>query len=400
MEQKSNKLIITRLDNRILTAWIENGKTVQMSLEDGNGSSLNNIYIGKVKNIVKNINAAFVELENGKMGYYSLTENRNHLFVRPHKSNSLREGDEIIVQVSRDAVKTKAPVLSCYLNFTGRYSVLTLGKNTIGFSAKIKEESWKKEIRPLLLDVKDDDFGIIVRTNAKDMPKETLLHEVKDLKYQKEKLLNDACYRTCFSCLYQSFPAYVAGIRDTYTESMDEIITDDPVCHRALETYLKEQQPEDAGKLRFYQDPMLSLFKLYSLESAMEQAVSEKVWLKSGGYLVIEQTEALSVIDVNTGKYDGHKNMADTVLKINLEAAKEIAYQLRLRNLSGIIVVDFIDMERQADKDTLLDTMGKLTARDPVKTTVIDMTKLNLVEITRKKVKRPFYEQLKNCQGD
>ena len=148
------------------------------------------------------------------------------------------------------------------------------------------------------------------------------------------------------------------------------------------------------GRLSFYSDALLPLGKLYSLENAFEKALGKNVWLKSGGYLVIEPTEAMTVIDVNTGKYSGRKNMQDTIYKINMEAADEIGRQLRLRNLSGIIIVDFIDMEREEDRKTLLAHLGDVVSKDPVKTTVVDMTALNLVELTRKKVRRPLHEQV------
>ena len=175
---------------------------------------------------------------------------------------------------------------------------------------------------------------------------------------------------------------------------MEEILTDQKDAHGRILDYLEHNQPEDKNKLRFYQDPLVSLTNLYSLKNAMEQACQKRVWLKSGGYLVIEPTEAMVVIDVNTGKYSGKKNQADTIRTINLEAAKEICRQLRLRNLSGIIMVDFIDMKEEEDKALLMERLREFAAADPVKTTVVDMTALNLVELTRKKGKKPLWEQL------
>ena len=153
-------------------------------------------------------------------------------------------------------------------------------------------------------------------------------------------------------------------------------------------------QKEDADRLTLYEDSLLPLSKLYSLETAFEKALGKNVWLKSGGYLVIEPTEAMTVIDVNTGKYSGRKNMQDTICRINMEAADEIGRQLRLRNLSGIIIVDCIDMEREEDRKALLAHLGDVVSKDPVKTTVVDMTALNLVELTRKKMRRPLHEQV------
>lgn len=146
------------------------------------------------------------------------------------------------------------------------------------------------------------------------------------------------------------------GPSDTYKEDLSEIVTDDPILHEKIQDYLEQYQKEDLDKLRFYQDPVLPLIKLYSLESALDGALKERVWLKSGGYLIIQPTEALTVIDVNTGKFDGRRQKQDTFLKINLEASKEIARQLRLRNISGIIVIDFINMEDDACRRQLMET--------------------------------------------
>ena len=171
-------------------------------------------------------------------------------------------------------------------------------------------------------------------------------------------------------------------------------MTDDEELYQELQAYLKESQPEDLDKLRWYQDPLLPLKSLYRLNRAVEEATSPRVWLKSGGYLVIEPTEALVVIDVNTGKYAEKKTMSETILKINLEAAREIGRQLRLRNLSGIIIIDFIDMKEEEHRRQLLKELEEVVRRDPIKTTVVEITRLNLVELTRKKLHRPLYEQL------
>lgn len=390
-----NKAVITRWNDQLLTALVSDREVLQLSLEDESERSiLNNIYIGKVKNIVKNINAAFVDIGDGRMAYYSLTENRIHHYTGAHPGAKLCAGDEIIVQVARDAVKTKDPVLTSQLNFTGKYCVLTVGKNIIGFSAKIADEAWKQELKPLLEEKKEEDFGIIIRTNAREAETSMILEELNTLKALYRKIMELGTYRTCYSLLYEAVPSCVSSIRDTYAGYMEEIITDDPEVHQLLEQYLKESQPEDLGKLRLYQDSMVDLIKLYRIETAMEEALHKKVWLKSGGYLVIETTEALSVVDVNTGKYAGKKNLRDTIMKINLEAAEETARQLRLRNLSGIIIIDFIDMELEEDQKLLLSKLSEWCRKDPVKTTVVDITKLNLVEVTRKKLRRPLHEQV------
>ena len=389
-----NRLIITRMEKRVLTALAEESRIVQLDMEEEGGSLIGNIYIAKVKNIAKNINSAFVDVGNGQMAYYSLTDNKEHHFTVPGRKGGLKVGDEILVQVSKDAVKTKDPVVTGNLSFTGRYCVLTAGKNQISFSSKIASQSWKQQIRPLLEEEKEEGFGFIIRTNAWNASQEQIITELKQLKRQYRTIMETASFRTCGSLLLENEPPYISRLRDTYAEAMEEILTDDPEIHECLTRYLTVHQPEDLGKLRLYSDPMVSMTKLYQLEKAVEDALSNHVWLRSGGYLVIEPTEAMTVIDVNTGKYSGKKNLHDTIMKINLEAAEEISRQLRLRNLSGIIIVDFIDMEEEEDQKLLVKTLSAYCSRDPVKTTVVDITRLNLVEITRKKIRRPFYEQM------
>ena len=390
-----NKLLITRVDGRILTVLTEDSRAIQMEYEEEEASLLGNIYIGKVKNIVKNINSAFVEIGKGQMAYYSLSDNKVHHFAVPQERRELREGDEILVQVARDAVKTKDPVVTANLSFTGHLCVLTAGKNQISFSSKIRSQEWKDQMKALLEPEKEDEVGIIVRTNAAEAEPEAVIGELRQLKTQYHQILENGAHRTCYSKLYEAYPSYINRIRDTYITSMEEIVTDDKEIYGQLKQYLHENQPEDENRLRLYEDAMLPLAKLYQIDKAMEEALSTHVWLKSGGYLVIEPTEAMTVIDVNTGKYTGKKNKRDTILKINLEAAAEISHQMRLRNLSGIILVDFIDMEEKEDQELLMKTLAVQCARDPVKTTVVDMTRLNLVEITRKKIRKPLHEQVR-----
>ncbi len=387
-----NKLVITRWNGRILTALLSEGKAVEIGLE-ADDSILGNIYIGKVKKMVRNLNAAFVDFAEGRTGYYSLTDNPLPLFADGHEGK-LKEGDEIIVQVAKDAVKTKDPVLTSNITFTGRYAVLTAGKKVIGFSGKINDRTFKERLRPQIAALIGESAGIIVRTNAYGM-EEALFDEIRSLAGQYRELLKRASYRTCYSLLGRAEPEYLKTLKDRPAGTLEEIVTDLPEVYEEVASWLKEQEPCRPPKLRMYQDPLVSLARLYSLNTAMDQALEKKVWLKSGGYLVIDITEAMVVIDVNTGKYAGKKKLEETVRLTNLEAAEEICRQLRLRNLSGIILVDFIDMYGgDEDKELLLEALRRHAARDTVPTTVVDMTALGLVEMTRKKQKRPLWEQL------
>ncbi len=382
-----------------VAALSEEERIVEIRLEsDQEKSILGNIYTGQVENIASNIQAAFVQIEPGKRCYYSLAEAQRAVFSAGRKGNGpLRPGDELLVQVSRDAMKGKLPALTSNLNFTGRYLVLTTGDKKFGLSSKLALEDrhrlsgWLKEEaeRP------DKEFGIIVRTNAADASKEEILKELEWLKGRYHKAVVQGRNRTCFSLVLETEPFYVAAVRDAYGRDLDEIVTDVPEIREMILGYLEEISPELKEKLRFYQDKLLPLYKLYRVETALDTIQKEKVWLNSGGFLVIQQTEAFVSIDVNSGKYTGKKKMEETFRKINLEAAAEIGRQLRLRNLSGIILIDFINMENPDHRDELFHVLQKLLRKDPVKSRAIDITPLHILEMTRKKVRRPVIEDIR-----
>lgn len=402
-----NRLVITKKDNRIISAFFEGKDMVQISLNAAEETSiLGNIYLGKVKNIVKNINAAFIEIAEGKMCYFSLQENRYPIMARDQEykdeNASLNEvkvkiGDELIVQVTKEDVKTKAPVVSSNLNFTGKYVALTYGKPTIGVSAKISDEKERNRLRDIVKPYEHKEYGYIVRTNAAYMAKEKIENEVLVLKEAYESIRKYGVHKSRFSILYKTPPNYICDIRDGYAGHVDEFITDDKELHDRIKEYLVQYQGEDLPKLRFYEDALLSLTNLYGINEKLGDALRQLVWLKSGGSLVIQPTEALTVIDVNTGKaVTGKKKVQETFLKVNLEAAKEIAKQIRLRNLSGIIIIDFIDLEAKEDKELLMAQLEEHLKKDPIKTTLVDMTALGLVEVTRKKVRKPLHEQVRD----
>nr|WP_288632224.1 ribonuclease E/G [uncultured Blautia sp.] len=382
-----------------VAALSEEERIVEIRLEsDQEKSILGNIYTGQVENIASNIQAAFVQIEPGKRCYYSLAEAQRAVFSAGRKGNGpLRPGDELLVQVSRDAMKGKLPALTSNLNFTGRYLVLTTGDKKFGLSSKLALEDrhrlsgWLKEEaeRP------DKEFGIIVRTNAADASKEEILKELEWLKDRYHKAVVQGRNRTCFSLVLETEPFYVAAVRDAYGRDLDEIITDVPEIREMILGYLEEISPELKEKLRFYQDKLLPLYKLYRVETALDAIQKEKVWLNSGGFLVIQQTEAFVSIDVNSGKYTGKKKMEETFRKINLEAAAEIGRQLRLRNLSGIILIDFINMENPDHRDELFHVLQKLLRKDPIKSRAVDITPLHILEMTRKKVRRPVIEDIR-----
>lgn len=354
---------------------------------------LGNIYVGRVKNIVPNIGAAFIEIESGVECYYDMSQAANALFTHKAGRKPLCIGDELVVQISKEAVKTKAPTVSSNLSFTGRYAILTTGNTRIGTSGKLPK-SLREELKERLLPYKNEEYGLIIRTNAGDADFDQILGEIKSLEQSYTALKSASQTRTCFSCLQEAPPAYISDLKNVYTEGLTEILIEDEELYRQVREYYTREQPAELEKLRLYQSSQLPLGKLYHTQTVLERALSERVWLKNGAYLVIQYTEALTVIDVNSGKCSVKKNPSETYLKINLEAAREAAKQMRLRNLSGIVIVDFINLDDADATRELLKTFRQYLSKDPIQSTLVDVTALQLVELTRKKVRRPLHESL------
>lgn len=373
---------------------------------------LGNLYIGRVENVVKNLNAAFIRISPDQICYYSMDDYKQPLFTNKiSEKKPLVEGEELVVQVSREALKTKEPAVTTNLNFTGKYAVLTTENQRIGVSSKLNKTE-RERLKVLAESIEHSDFGIILRTNAKDATDEEILAEIKDLAAEWQTIKETAPHKTCYTCLKKETPAYIKEIVNLKNNDVDEIITDNRslfeqlcsiygISEEALWTKGAVSVPVDEMKigeslsLRYYNDAMLSLSSLYSVKNSLENALSEKVWLKSGAYLIIQPTEALTVIDVNTGKNMAKKDVQENFLKINKEAAIEIAHQIRLRNISGIIVVDFMNLTSKDAEAELMSTFRAELKKDPVPTQLIDITKLGLVEVTRKKVRKSLSEVLK-----
>lgn len=388
-------LLITKLilnnKNYLATALYQEKRLLEISLEYQDSQSiLGNIYVGRVRDVVKNLNAAFIEIAPGVRCYFDLEDLKNPLYVKKVNSPHMVQGDEVVVQVIREKSKGKPPRVGTKLNFSGKYLVLTSENESLAFSRKLDAETKKRLKKTLKLEEKSE-FGIIVRTNAAHAAVEEIEREYERLKQEYLNLKKTACYRTAFSCLKREMPDYLHVLQDMREEQMDVIITDEREIYEQVQMYL-QQFPRQECTLKYYEDAILPLRKFYSLEMGIEKALHERVWLKSGGYLVIQPTEALTVIDVNSGKSIAKKKVQEHYLKINLEAAEEILHQIRLRNLSGIIIVDFINMESQENNELLLKTLRAYARTDRIPIQILGMTKLNLVEITRKKVKKPLLE--------
>lgn len=392
---------------------------------------LGNIYVGKVQNIVKNLNAAFVEISKGVPCYFPLDEN-TPIYLNPKNTERLVIGDEILVQVTKEAIKQKAPSVSSALSLSGQYVVVRLGTGDVGISKKLPKDTHTKELKalvkkhitqhpwekepnattPVIQSSLEKDsretnlserepqakgelhpnYDVILRTNAYTSDIEAVLQELDWLLTRLQSIVEYAKFHKPYSCLYSGISQLARIYQDLPKSELVKITTDLPEVYSELQELTIHTQ--EAELLRFYEPDLQPLYALYRLDRDYKEATAKQVWLKSGAYLVIEQTEAMVVIDVNTGKAVNKRNRDEHFLKINLEAATEIARQIRLRNLSGIIMIDFIDMKEESHKIQLIDHVKQVIRNDRIPTNYIDMTRLNLVELTRKKVRKSLREQL------
>lgn len=388
-----NKIVITHLYNDIIAPatvmlFYENDKIIDFScFYDDNESLLGNIYLGYVKDIAKNINAAFVEIADGVKGYLSLEDSEYAVFANNKNTNKLCQGDKIIVQVAKDRIKTKDYVLTTKFSIAGRYSCITHGDNRLSISKKIKDEAFTAMINENFSHEKSDNFGLIFRTNSKTADLEAIKSEIEEKKAVYDEIITHGITRPGKTCLYKKESPILTTLRDRVKNNDVHIVTDLKNIYDEAVAMFKSYGIEP--DISLYTDNY-ELYKLYSINSLITDISSKKVWLKSGGYLVIEGTEALTAIDVNTGKYDKGSNKEAAILKINKEAAAEIAKQLRLRNISGMIIVDFINMSSPESVAQLITFTKAELSKDHTQANFIDITKLGLMEITRKKVSEPF----------
>lgn len=399
----TKELVITNYENRICACLYEDSQLMELQVlpKDSNTNNsqnqlmnnsdiLGNIYVAKVQNVVKNLDAAFVEIQPGLVCYYSLKENHHH-FLNPKNTDKVVIGDELLVQVTKEAIKTKAPLTGSELQLTGNLVIVTYGNGNVGISNKLPKDEKTQEMKASIETKLPEGYGAIIRTNAYESTIEALEQEFNRLLQKLFHIVEQAKFHKAYSCLYQERSPLAKLLDDYNNKDLVRIITDIPEIQEELTELLSE---EEKNKVEHFQPGLQPLYAIYRLDRDWKELTGKRVWLKSGAYLVIEQTEAMVVIDVNTGKSVNKKNREEHFLKVNQEAATEIARQLRLRNLSGIILIDFIDMEKLEHKEQLVEHLCKEIQKDRIQTSYIDMTKLNLVELTRKKVRKSLGEML------
>ncbi len=409
------KLLITAVQDRKGAFLLHDNRLLQAALFPKKQSRVGAIYLGKVKNVCKNMDACFVEIADKELVYLPTKQCKAPFMVNRSFDGRILEGDELLLQIERDALKTKQAAATTKITLQGRYAVFTTDSCKIGISSKLSKEQKSRVCEVLqengLID-KDRNYrhsgqmppyieqlppySVVIRTEAavlleQEQGERIFLLELEELETQFAKLFAKAMHNTCFTCLSAPQTPWEVCVCQIPVGEYEEVVTDCPGLYEEMVPFFQER-----GKtLRLYTDASYPLKKLYSLDTRIADALSRRIWLKSGAYLVVDVTEALTVFDVNSGKYDARKVSDEAFYRINLEAAGEIARQIRLRNLSGIILIDFINMQDTTRQEKLLNTMKELVKKDPVHTTVVDITPLGLMEITRKKVNKTLAEQFK-----
>ncbi|MBP1729858.1 MAG: ribonuclease [Deltaproteobacteria bacterium] len=410
------ELIINVTFNETRIAFLENGVLVEFFVERRNDKSIvGNIYKGKVARIVPGMDAAFIDvgLEKSAFLYVAdvvidtmMYEEFEDVVTQVEPSERiegvLEDGQEVIVQVSREPIGQKGTRVTSKITLPGRLLVLMPGSQHIGVSRRIEGEEERKRLASLLKEIAPRGFGLIARTACEGKKPEELEADLHFLLRMWESVQEKARKVHAPQILHQDLGMIFRVIRDVHSHSLKKIVVDDIFVFKKIEEFLKEYLPEEGCEASYF-DEREDIFDYYRIEMEIAKLHHKKIWLKSGGYIVFDYTEALTVIDVNTGKYLGKRGLEDTILRTNLEAVKEIAYQVRLRNLGGIIIVDFIDMEKKESRETVVQSFIEALKKDRIKTFVYPISELGLVQLTRKRTRENVVmmltESCPTCDG-
>lgn len=363
--------------NEKVATLIEDYNIVERYIIKNQNNIEGNIYIGSIKNIVPGIKAAFVDIGKEKNAFIH--------FEDLYKINEeIKLNKKILVQVQKNPIKQKGAKLTANIKLTGRQIVLMPKTNFITISRKIEDEDQKQRLKEIVEKNIPNGFGAIIRTSCISATEEEICDDIQRLlnrwnKIQKKMLENESN----LPCLIEENNDIIKSlILGTANSKMNRIITNNEVVNKEIKDFLKEYSLDNNVKVELEKD----VFEKYTMQKELQDLENNKVWLRCGGYIVIDKTEALTAIDVNSGKCVGKDNLEDTILRVNTEAAKEIAKQLRLRDIGGIIIIDFIDMQEDISKTKLLDCFVEETKKDRAKVQVEGFSKLNLLELTRKQM--------------
>jgi ribonuclease E len=368
------------------------------------GAVAGNIYLAVTRNVLPGMEAAFLDFgasKNGVLYASDVAAQTGNGRGQKRIEHVLKEGDEVLVQVTKDAMGAKGARLTGLPSLPGRYLVLVPESDNIGISRRLPDED-RARLRDIINSVRPQGFGVIVRTAAQFAAAEELAADISRLLKGWERIQEEANKGGAPRLIHEEPELLIKVIREHFTADFRKLLIDDRSAHDTVVSYLQSTAPDLVSKVQLYED-QIPLFDRYHVDDQLKKALDRKVFLPSGGHLVIDRTEALTVIDVNTGKFVGSSTLEDTVLQNNLEAAEEIGRQLRLRDIGGIIVIDFIDMESVDNQHQVLRRLKETLARDKTRTQVFDVSYLGLVEMTRKNVSAGLLEQFshkcEHCAG-
>ena len=421
-----NSILVNVTGQETRLALLEAGQVVEVYVERRKHAILvGNIYKGKVLRILPGMRSAFVDIGLEKAAFlyvadirtdimedYALMfedENFSGLDFLHGKSRHemqieelLHEGQEILVQVSKNPIGSKGARVTSYITLPGRYLVLMPNLEHVGISRRISDEQERLRLKDIVEDIRPMGFGLIVRTASEGASREELQKDLEFLMRLWGSIIKKNEKSGAPALIHGDLDLVLRSIRDLMGSGADEMVLDSPHKYLEVKNFIQNYFPKLLDKISLY-DGDEPLFESYGIEADISRALGRRVWLKSGGYIVMDQTEAMSVIDVNTGKYVGKEDLEDTILRTNLEAVKEIAYQIRLRNLGGIIIVDFIDMEQPENRQKVFAALQDAMKKDRTRSTISQITELGLIQMTRKRVReslmRTLLEPCPYCEG-
>jgi ribonuclease G len=353
---------------------------------ESQSSIVGNIYIGVVKNKIKGIGGYFVEFGQDKNGFLPISKN----------NNQLSPGQSVIIQVDKDAYSTKGAKLTSSISFSGEYVVLVTDSTDIHFSSKLPEDARTKGLKSMIHKFKSDEYGFIVRTNAYDGVNSQITDEIEDLISKYNKLQDIKDYRPNYSCLLNANVGWLKYVQNMNKSNLSQIVVNSDANEEKISSYLKEASLHN--NITVNKD--VDIYNKLDIGNMLSKALRRKTWLPSGASIVIDRTEAMFVIDVNSDKNISKRNNQRNLIKINIEAAKEIAKQIRLRNLSGIILIDFIDLNFEEDRIKLIEALNNSLKDDPIRVINHGLTSLGIVELTRKRLEPCLEDKLKGIPFD
>lgn len=399
-------------------ALVENGAPTEIYVERrGKERMVGNIYIGRVQNVLPGMQAAFVDIGHERNAFlyagdiqvdhqeFQFEDNGGGIKFAPQNIKDIvHQGQDIMVQVLKEPVGTKGARVTTHITLPGRTLVLMPSMNYVGVSRRIEDETERARLKAVLDKIKPENMGVIVRTAAVGKSEEEFAVDLDFLVRLWNRIREKARLVSAPRLLHAEEPLIFRTIRDLFTQDVERLIINDREFYERVEVVAGIISPALKDRVEYYEAAEPSLFDRYDLETKIDKALQRKVWMKNGGYIIIDQTEALTTIDVNTGKFVGVDNLQETITQTNCEAAKEIARQIRLRDISGIIVIDFIDMDEIVDKESVLETLRSELKKDRTKSNVLGITALGLVEMTRKKARHSMSATLQSpcpyCKGD